>query len=53
MNRVAPMKSMRSMSAPPFGTLRLSARPARNAPTIASMPMTSASEATTNSATMT
>jgi hypothetical protein len=37
-----PKKSIRSISGPSFGTSRFSARPAKKAPTIGSMPKTSA-----------
>ena len=43
MSRVEPKNSMRSMNSPSFGTRRFSARPAKKAPTIASMPTTSES----------
>ena len=41
----APKKSIRSMSGPSFGTSRFIARPAKNAPTIPSMPNVSATTA--------
>ncbi len=43
MSSADPKNSMRSMNSPSFGTNRFRARPAKNAPTIDSMPNTSAS----------
>ena len=42
MNRAPPKNSIRSISGPPLGTRRLSASPAKNAPTMPSMPPSSA-----------
>ena len=52
MNTAAPKNSIRSIEGPSFGTRRLSARPAKNAPTMPSMPKTCASIAMRSSATM-
>ena len=53
MNSAAPKNSIRSISGPPLGTSRLSARPAKNAPTMPSMPPTSATnDADRNAASM-
>ena len=45
MNTAEPKKSMRSISRPSLGTSRLSASPAKNAPTIPSIPNVSATTA--------
>jgi hypothetical protein len=53
MNTADPKNSTRSIEDPSFGTSRFSARPAKKAPMIGSIPKTSARAAIASSATIT